>query len=366
MLALDIQTRVGDLSLQVTAEVGDGVSALFGPSGCGKTTLLRAIAGLTPCNGEMRFNQTIWQGPNVFVPLHERRVGYVFQDDRLFPHLTVGENLSYGLERAAKKVPIELPMTEVVDHFDLEPLLHRYPSTLSGGESRRVNIGRALCSQPKLLLLDEPLTGLDGRRKAEIIPYLATVAKDLNIPAVYVSHINDEIAQLCDQMMVMAEGTLIDHGPTDSVLNRLWQTQGQEQPVGEPGSLLNAQVSGFDDAKAMLHLSVAGQALQVICPVLPQVDRLRLFIAAADVAIGLDKPSRLSIRNTLSGTITQLRPLSGAKFGLVAVDIELPAIDNPQTIVAHISAAACEDLGLSRGMPVYALIKSARITTPLI
>lgn len=373
MLSLDIQTRAGNLDLMVTVDIGDGVTALFGPSGCGKTTLLRAIAGLSPCRGTIRFNDSVWQESGVLIPLHQRRVGYVFQDNRLFPHLTVLDNLQYGLDRAKNgHVPIELELQEVIRRFELEPLLLRYPHTLSGGESRRVNIARSLCSQPQLLLLDEPLTGLDAQRKAQIIPYLASVAKDFSIPTIYVSHINDEIAQLCDHMLVMAAGTLIDQGPTAKVLNRLARASGSDQSFGNPGSLVDAQVIRFDDVNAMIHLIVAGQDLQVISPTKPEAKALRLFLAAADVAISLDAPGRLSIRNVLTGTIGDLRHLAGAKKGLVAVDIDL---DDPkqdqgqgqgQRIVAHISAAACADLGLCQGLPIYALIKSARIATPLI
>jgi molybdate transport system ATP-binding protein len=371
MLSLDIQAQTGDLTLNVATSIGDGVTALFGPSGCGKTTLLRAIAGLMPSEGTIRCNNVVWQNTGTFMPLHQRRVGYVFQDDRLFPHLTVAGNLQYGFRRAkAAGLSIGLELQEVVARFDLEPLLQRYPNTLSGGESRRVNIARSLCSQPQLLLLDEPLTGLDAQRKADIIPYLATVAKDLSIPTVYVSHINDEIAQLCDNMLVMTAGTLIDEGPTGEVLGRLWRASGPDQSYGDPGSLLEASVMHFDEANAMVHLNVAGQELQVISPTEPQTQDLRLFLAAADVALSLDQPGRMSIRNVLTGAIVGIRQLTGAKIGLVAIDIDLDAENhgqdkgNDHKIVAHISAAACKDLGLARGMPVYALIKSAKLTTP--
>lgn len=373
MLSLDIQAQAGDLALSVATNIGDGVTALFGPSGCGKTTLLRVIAGLMPCEGTIRFNDIVWQQPGISLPLHKRRVGYVFQDDRLFPHLTVADNLKYGLRRAeAAGLHIDLKLQEVVSRFDLESLLQRHPTTLSGGESRRVNIARSLCSQPQLLLLDEPLTGLDAKRKADIIPYLATVAKDLKVPTVYVSHINDEIAQLCDNTLVMSAGTLIDEGPTGEVLSRLWRASELDQSYGDPGSLLDASVMYFDEANAMVHLSVAGQELQVISPSQPQAQDLRLFLAAADVALSLDQPGRMSIRNVLTGTIEGIRQLAGAKAGLVAVDIDLDGEDrdegksNDHKLVAHISGAACAELALTQGMPVYALIKSAKLTTPFV
>ena len=368
MLSIDIQSDQGDLSLQVKARIPNAITAVFGPSGCGKTTLLRAIAGLTPSRGLLTFNGVVWQDDIVNVPCHQRRIGFVFQDDRLFPHLNVEQNLRYGLERArANGVDIRLTLSDVAKHFDLHALLGRRPTTLSGGESRRVNIARAILGQPQLLLLDEPLTGLDNNRKADVLPYLAKITRELQIPTLYVSHINDEIAQFCDNMIVMQQGQLVDQGPTADVLPRLGREPlGTDRNLSEAGSLINATVSGFDPGYSMIHLQVANQPLQVIGPTKPETRQIRLFLAAKDVAIALQPPIDLSIRNTLAATIRGISPMQEEAPGFVAVELLIDHPTEPQALRAHITAAACDALALEAGAQVFALIKSARISTPSI
>lgn len=380
MLSLSLAAQQGELALEVETEISSGVSALFGPSGCGKTTLLRAIAGLIPSRGRICFNGTVWQDSVSLIPSYERRIGYVFQGDRLFSHLTVEKNLRYGLIRAkAKGIPIQLTLDEVVAQFDLGHLLMRQPHSLSGGESRRVSMARAILSQPQLLLLDEPLTGLDSRRKAEIIPYLAHVTRELGIPTIYVSHINDEIARLCDSMLVMHEGRLIDQGLTGEVLPRLNQGSNEDRDSAEAGNLIESKVMGFDQTYSMIHLQVAGQPLQVIGSSPLKGQTAQLFFAARDVAIALRQPTDLSIRNTLAVTIENIEPLQGRDRGLVGIKMRISeAADiNGQTpagnlaspekgarLTAHISSAACDALALKPNTKVYALIKSTRIAAP--
>ena len=368
MLCIDLQVQQGDLSLQVKTRIPNTATALSGPSGCGKTTLLRAIAGLMPSRGTLIFNEETWQNDSVNVPSHRRRIGFVFQDDRLFPHLNVEENLRYGLERAqANGNEIKLNLADVAKHFDLHNLLRRRTNTLSGGESRRVNIARAVLGQPQLLLLDEPLTGLDNKRKADVLPYLAKITRELQIPTLYVSHINDEIAQFCDHMIVMQHGHLVDQGATAQVLPRLWREPlGTGQSLSEAGSLLNATVINFDPGYSMIHLLVANQPLQVVGPTLPETSAVRLFLAAKDVAIALQPPTDLSIRDTLAATIGSITPMQDEATGFVAVELTIEHPTEPQTLSAHITAAACDALSLEVGAQVFALIKSARISTPSI
>lgn len=363
MLALNINVPIGDTQINVECEIPPSVTALFGPSGCGKTTLLRAIAGLTPCSGSIRFKEEIWQGSDHLVPCHERRVGYVFQEDRLFPHLSVEENLRYGLKRAdVQQVPIKLPLADVVEQFDLANLLGRKPKTLSGGESRRVNVARAILGQPQLLLLDEPLNGLDSQRKTEIIPYLANITRELDIPTIYVSHLNDEIAKLCDHMLVMGNNTLTQQGRTQDILPSLGLLSTKGDDLGEAGSVIQAAVTGFSEAYSMIDLAIGDQVMQVLGQQRPATERVRLFLAARDIAIATSKPTQLSIRNMLSVTITDIAPLTGQMRGLVAVHLTVNG--SGERLCAHISKAACEALNLQLGAEVFALIKSARISTP--
>jgi len=363
MLSLDISIPIGGTQIEAQCEVPASVTALFGPSGCGKTTLLRAIAGLIPSSGIIRFKDETWQEGHYEMPCHDRRVGYVFQEDRLFGHLNVEQNLRYGLSRAeTQQLPIKLRFADVVDQFDLATLLDRKPQTLSGGESRRINIARAILGQPQLLLLDEPLNGLDGQRKTEIIPYLATITRQLDIPTIYVSHINDEIAQLCDHMLVMGENRLLQHGPAREVLPGLGLQAARPEDTGDAGSLIQATVTGFNESYSIIDMMVGGQSMQVIGHEQPASEQVRLFLAARDIAIATARPRQLSIRNILSAKVTRIAPLSGSARGLIAIHLEVDG--SGESLCAHISKIAQEDLGLKPGAEVYALIKSARISPP--
>jgi len=204
--------RLGEFHLDAAfCAPARGITGLFGPSGCGKTTLLRCLAGLTRLRGRFSVDGAVWQDERIFLAPHRRRAAYVFQDADLFAHLNVRANLEFGLRRA--KAPIATPLHEVVDLLALEPLLTRSTARLSGGERKRVAIGRALLSQPRLLLLDEPLAGLDAAAKAEILPYLERLHGAVAIPAIYVSHDLTEIARLADHLVVMKAGRVAASGP---------------------------------------------------------------------------------------------------------------------------------------------------------
>ena len=204
--------RLGTFSLEVAFDVpARGITGLFGPSGCGKTTVLRCLSGLLKLSGALSVGGEVWQDPQRFVASHHRRAALVFQDADLFAHLSVRGNLEFGLRRAV--APIATPFDEVVDLLGLEHLLSRSPARLSGGERQRVAIGRALLSQPRLLLLDEPMTGLDAVAKAEILPYLEALYARIAAPVVYVSHDVTEIARLADHLVVMKSGRVVACGP---------------------------------------------------------------------------------------------------------------------------------------------------------
>lgn len=239
---------------------GSGVTALFGPSGCGKTTLLRLVAGLeTSPGGFFRIGDEIWQdGARVVVP-HNRRIGYVFQDANLFPHLTVNQNLLYGTRRLApeERLPTLDPL---VDLLGIRALLDRRPSRLSGGERQRVAIARALAVNPRILLMDEPLAALDQDRKKEVLPYLKTLQRELRIPILYVTHSPDEVAQLASHLVVLRGGRLVADGPIQEVLSR------EDLPLtlGEDAcSVFDAVVAGRDPEDHLLRLRIGGQELLV-------------------------------------------------------------------------------------------------------
>src|SRR5690349_18571458 len=219
MLRLRLKKQRGDFLLDIDIDSPTpGVVALFGRSGCGKSTTVNLLAGLLPpdagrveLNGEVLFDSA----NKIAQPIQSRRIGYVFQDARLFPHYTVLGNLQYGLKRArGDKVIGE---AETIALLGLEALLARRPHQLSGGEKQRVALGRALLSQPRLLLLDEPLASLDVARREEVLPYLERLRDRLAIPMVYVSHQFDEVLRLATQVVVMDKGRVIAHGDISSV-----------------------------------------------------------------------------------------------------------------------------------------------------
>jgi molybdate transport system ATP-binding protein len=198
--------RLGAFRLEAAfALPSQGITALSGPSGAGKTTLLRCIAGLVRLPGRLVVAGDVWQDERTFLPAHRRPVGMVFQDASLLPHLTVKGNLLYGARRAATR---EIGLDDVVDLLGLSSLMSRSTANLSGGERQRVALGRALLSQPRLLLMDEPLSSLDVGAKAEILPYLERLHAALFLPALYVSHDAQEIARLADHVLVMRDGKI--------------------------------------------------------------------------------------------------------------------------------------------------------------
>ncbi len=199
--------RLGDFTLDADFSAPErGVAALYGPSGSGKSTLLRCIAGLERMRGSLSVKGEVWQDRKRFLPPHRRPVGFVFQEPSLMAHLSVQENLLFGFRRSkVRRVAVD----DVVALLALGPLMRRSTTKLSGGERQRVAIGRALLSQPELLLMDEPLSGLDRDAKAEVLPYLERLHESLAVPMIYVSHDAAEIARLADHLLVMREGRIV-------------------------------------------------------------------------------------------------------------------------------------------------------------
>ncbi len=343
----------GDFALDVALDLPlTGITALFGPSGGGKSTLLRIIAGLeNRATGRVAFGDTVWADATRFAPPHKRAVGMVFQDARLFAHLDVAGNLRYADKRArTRNSPIRLDA--VIDALDLAPLLTRRPDTLSGGERQRVALGRTLLSRPRLLLLDEPLSALDIGRKSEVLPYLRDAPAAFGIPALYVSHAVEEVAQLAETVIMLADGRVQAIGPTTDILERL----DMQRFTGrfEAGSLLDSRVIGQDTTYQLTRLDLEGQTLTM--PMLRSLgpgDSIRLRVRARDVSIALTKPDRISIRNALAGTIERIAPEPDTAFAEAFITI------GTQRLRARITREAVDHLGLCAGMNVFALVKSA-------
>ena len=362
-LAIDIRLTRDEFSLRFDVELQlKGITAVFGPSGAGKTTLLRVVAGLEKgAVGRVALGDELWQdtGRRVMVPPHLRHLGYVFQDGRLFPHLSVEGNLLFAAERAQRRnrggrapetgarITSETSMSAVVRALDLKNLLARKPDTLSGGEVQRVAMGRALLTAPRIMLLDEPLSALDLQRKAEIIPYVERLTGDFGVPVLYVTHNVDEVTRLASSMVLLAKGRVAAMGGVADILERveLWPITGRL----EAGSVLEAIAGKTRDG--MTSLDLQGETLRVPAIGVAAGKPVHLRVQARDVAVACERPERLSIRNVLPAIVVNME-FTESPFVELLLDV------NGQHLRSRVTREAVEDLGLRVGQPVFALVKS--------
>ena len=351
MLELNFSQTLGTHRLQVAESLpASGITAIFGVSGAGKTSLINAISGLTrPEQGRIVLNERVLYDAEkkICLPPEKRRVGYVFQDARLFPHYNVLGNLRYGMAKSMAG-----QFDKLVTLLGIEQLLDRLPGGLSGGEKQRVAIGRALLTAPELLLLDEPLASLDIPRKRELLPYLQRLAREINIPVLYVSHSLDEILHLADKVMVLEAGSVKAFGKLEdvwgsSVMNP-WLPQEQQS------SILKVSVLEQHPHYAMTALALGDQHLWVNRLDKPLQSAVRIRIQATDVSLVLQPSSNTSIRNTLRAKVVQNYDLDGQ------VEVQLDV--GGRTLWARISPWARDELSIKPGLWLYAQIKSVSIT----
>jgi molybdate transport system ATP-binding protein len=352
VLSIDILLSYGgDFTLRVMQDFAlTGVTGLFGPSGCGKSTLLRVIAGLEKqAIGRVAMGPEIWQDERSLVPPHRRGVGYVFQDTRLFPHLTVRGNLEFAFRRAAR---FGGPgMEEVTSALELGALLGRWPSEISGGEKQRVAIARALLTAPKILLMDEPLAALDEVRKAEILPYLERLCEQSRVPILYVSHAVAEVARLAQHMVVLRDGRVLRAGPATEVLS-----DPEAVPMmgsRDAGAVIEARIV-CQHADGLTELVVSAGTL-----LLPRIeaaigDALRLRIPAQDVILSRARPEGLSALNILPVTVTEVKIGEGP--GAV---VQLRA--GRDLLLARLTRRSVVALDLKPGASAYAVLKSVAL-----
>ena len=328
-----------------------GIVALFGRSGCGKTTLVNVISGLLEADeARISLDDVVLTDTHAgtAVPVERRRIGYVFQDARLFPHFTVRGNLRYGLKRAQGSQVIAFD--EVVTLLGLEHLLNRRPHQLSGGERQRVSLGRALLSQPRLLLLDEPLASLDIARREEVLPYLEALRDRLSLPMVYVSHQFEEVLQLATHVVLLDAGQVVAQGN----LHELSLRPELRQIVGPDavGSVLDGVVTRADPSNGLADLQVGAGTLHVSLKGTTAGTRIRIQLLARDIILATQKPQGLSVRNELEGVVTELTP-DDYDAVLVKVDIGGGAV-----VLSRITREAASSLGLQPGAEVWALVKA--------
>jgi molybdate transport system ATP-binding protein len=360
-IGAEIRCTLGSFSLDVAFTVPlVGSTVLFGPSGCGKTTVLRCIAGLQRASGRLRVGGEVWQDDEIglFREPHERPVGYVFQEASLFPHLSVRENLLFGARRAAKRGTSEaLRFDDVVTLIGIGPLLARAPVSLSGGERQRVAIGRALLSQPRLLLLDEPLSALDAATKDEILPYLEALHEHLSIPMLYVTHDIAETDRLADTLVLLDRGRVLAAGPLADLEARadLPLLQTPRATVTLQGS-----VTSIDTDYALTSLAVVGGTLIVPGRHGPPGSRRRLRIGAADVSFTRVRPVETTVLNCLPARVIAVEPRIGddARVHVVAA---LGEDGRGDRIVGRVTRKSQEALALAPGTPVFAQIKSVAL-----
>ena len=354
-LHIRLRLRRENFLLEVNETLPDtGTIALFGPSGAGKTTLLRCLAGLEPAaEGSLSLNGATWQdhAQRLFVPAHQRGIGMVFQEARLFDHLTVQGNLEYGLRRTPASQR-RLTLEEVVAALQLSPLLKRTPRQLSGGERQRIALGRTLLASPRLLLLDEPLSALDRTLKDAVMHFLAQLPGRLGIPVIYVSHTLDEVIRLADYLLLLEAGRVSGHGRLTDMFQRLDLSLAQRD---DAGGVLEAEIIAHDERYHLTTLGYADQHLSV--GRLPEQlgTRLRLHIQARDVSLTLQPPADTTILNILPCTVSALATARSPAHVLIKLEV------SGQSLLARVTRRSCDQLGLSPGLRVYAQIKSVAL-----
>lgn len=340
----------GPFTLKIDLTLPDsGVTAIFGPSGCGKTTLLRALAGLEQASeGYLKVGNQIWQDHSVFVPAWKRAVGYVFQEPSLFEHLSVEDNIAYGMKRRCPQR--EIAQENSLDILGIRHLLSRMPHQLSGGEQQRVAIARALAAQPEMLLMDEPLAGLDSARKNEILPYLEALHAELSIPIIYVSHDRSEVIRLAEHLVLMNQGKVTAQG---SVSQLLCEPELSPSP-SDTESIIEARMTEFNAQFSLNRLTFSGGSFFLTGSALPTGKKIRVQIRSADVSLSLKKPSGSSILNILACEVQQI---THASAGQVLVQLKAGS----GILFARISQKSAHDLDLTTGLQLFAQIKAVAI-----
>ena len=357
MIRARLKLAYSGFALDVDLELpGRGVTALYGHSGSGKTTCLRCIAGLERADESfIQVNDEVWQDSeqNIFVAPHKRALGYVFQEASLFPHLSVLANLEFGLKRIAKHER-RVDMAHATELLGISHLLDRHPQHLSGGERQRVGMARALLTSPKLLLMDEPLAALDAQRKSEILPYLQRLHDELDIPVLYVSHSQDEVARLADHIVLLNNGKALASGPIGQTLARL------DLPLAlgdDAGVVIEGCVSVYDSDYQLLTLQLPDTTLSIRVAHTPMAagHALRCKVQARDVSLSLHNIEQSSILNRLPVTVVSEMSADNAAHVLIRLD----AAGTP--LLARITRYSRDQLGVHPGQQLWAQIKAVAV-----
>ncbi len=357
-LAVALRHRLADFQLDVAFDSTSGVTALFGPSGAGKSSVAKMVAGLLRAEtGLVRLGDTVLQDSarGIWIPPEQRRIGVVFQDARLFPHMSVADNLRFGARRA----PVgPIRFDDVLALLGIAGLLDRRPHTLSGGERQRVAIGRALMSQPALLVMDEPLASLDSARKQEILPYLHRLKQETRLPVLYVSHALDEIIHLADTLVLIEAGRVTEAGDLESLSGRA------DLPLAlrdDAAGLMSCVVAGHDPARRLSRLAAGGYEILVPLLGVSVGSRVRLRIPAREVILARIVPEGISLHNILPCSVRDVHIDHLHHAALVAMGLGESAGDDAPGLLARVTPDAVQRLGLAPGESVLALVKSMSV-----
>ena len=363
MSTLHLQIQMSRSAFQLNLDLqlpSEGITAIFGPSGSGKTTLLRAVAGLeTNAQGRIQIGTHIWQDTSlgICLPTWQRPLGYVFQESSLLPHLSVVDNLNFGLKRALKSAGVALSDAQIalqasVELLGIGSLLQRMPQELSGGERQRVAIARAIAMQPQLLLMDEPLASLDAARRQEIFPWLAKLRDELKMPMLYVTHSAEEVTRLADHLVVLDQGQVKAQGPVGAVLTQV------VNPVvmGEDaGALIAGHIGAVDAEWHLSRVDFEGGCVWMRDAGLQVGKAVRIRILARDVSLATAEPLNTSIQNQLQGVIQSITPDAHPSQVMVVLKC------GTEEVLARVTRRAISELGLQVGMPVWAQVKSVAL-----
>ena len=360
VIQIRFRTPLEHFTLDVDITIpATGVTILFGPSGCGKTTLLRCIAGLHPAEqAHLRINNHRWQSEGVYLPAYQRRVGYVFQEPSLFPHLNVTRNLLFGQRRShlqskpSNQQQNTLSLDEVSQLLGISHLLQRMPDKLSGGEKQRVAIGRALLSDPEILLMDEPLSALDYATKAEIIPYLEQLHARLSIPIIYVTHALAEVESLADHIVLLEKGKVTAQGQIKEMMLDLSAPLAH---FSSAGSLIDAVVDHYDETYDLTAFSVDGGTLTVPGNMGLPGAKKRIHLSASHISLSRTAATDSTIVNILPVTILEISPADKAQC-----NVRLQLGEHSQ-ILARITRRSKDQLNLQSGEQLVAQIKGVSL-----
>ena len=352
LITAKFKIPLADFTLDVDFKIPTkGITAIFGPSGSGKTTLLRAIAGLHKAtSGYLQVGDAVWQSPTKFVPTHQRALAYVFQEASLFEHLSVADNLHFAVKRARRRGRSP-NLNTAIEQLDIANLLSRKPTTLSGGERQRVAIARALASDPSVLLMDEPLASLDHARKQEILPLIETLHGSLDIPIIYVSHAQDEVARLADHLLLLQKGQIKGVGAIEQMLTDLDLPMAHDESAA---AIIETTVHSHDDQYQLTQLAFGEQKFMVNRKPMQIGTQVRLRVAARDVSLTLQVQQDTSILNIFPARIEQIKSHGESQL-MVKLSV------GEVTLLSLLTRKSGDLLALKVGQQVYAQAKSAAV-----